>query len=105
MGEAQRLLRTTRIWAGLTQAELARRSGVTRTVVNAYERGTREPSAAALATLLAAAGAEIRVAPRSRIDPARNDRILQQVLDLAEQLPTRRRGALRFPTLRQPTRP
>ena len=29
---------------GLTQAELARAAGMTRSVVNAYERGRRQPS-------------------------------------------------------------
>lgn len=93
---AAELLVAARRSGRLTQAELARRAGVPRSVLNTYERGRREPSAAALLRLLAAAGIAVvpAVAVR-RPDPARSARILEQVLDLGEQLPTRpRRGAI-----------
>ncbi|MGE3619152.1 MAG: multiprotein-bridging factor 1 family protein [Acidimicrobiia bacterium] len=98
------VLRAARLRAGLSQAELARRSGVPRTVVNAYERGQREPGADSVERLLAAAGIELGARVRPRVDLARNARILEQVLDLAEQLPTRRRGRLAFPPLGAPRR-
>ena len=97
-GTASRLLQSARKAAGLSQAELGRRADVPRSVVNAYERGSRDPSTESLARLLAAAGSELRV-ERARVDVVRNARILEQVLDLAELLPTRRRGPLRFPPL------
>ena len=99
MGSAARLLRSARLQAKLSQAELARRSGVARTVINAYERGSREPGADALNGILAAAGAELRIGRRPPVDDARNGRILAQVLALAEALPTRRRAQLAFPPL------
>jgi len=98
-GRASWLLRSSRARAGISQAELARRTRVPRTVVNAYERGTRQPAADTLALLLAAAGSELAARPAPKVDVERNARILEQVLDLAERLPTRRRGRLTFPPL------
>ena len=75
----------------ITQAELARRAGLPRSVLNTYERGGRQPSADALARLLRAADVELVAVPaRTRPDPVRAARILGQVLDLAEALPRRR---------------
>jgi transcriptional regulator with XRE-family HTH domain len=97
---APRLLVEARRRAGISQAELARRAGVPRSVVNAYERGHREPGADALARLLDATGLRLTLGPAlRRPDEARAGRILEQVLDLAEHLPTRRRGALQYPVL------
>jgi transcriptional regulator with XRE-family HTH domain len=90
------------LWAsGLTQAELARRAGLPRSVLNAYLHGARDPGTEVLARIVTAAGRELR-ARRSvrRVDPVRAGRLLAQVLDLAESLPTRRRGKLMFPSLR-----
>jgi len=98
-GRASWLLRSSRARAGISQAELARRAHVPRTVVNAYERGTRQPAADTLALLLAAMGAELEARQVPKIDVERNARILEQVLDLAERLPARRRGRLTFPVL------
>ena len=50
--------------SGLSQAELARRAGLPRSVVNAYVRGSREPGANTLARLAAAGGLELSLAPR-----------------------------------------
>lgn len=101
MGYAAVLLRTARTRAGLSQAELARRAGVPRPVVNAYERGSREPGVDVLERLVAAAGGHLQVAFHGDLDLGRNARILGQVLDLAESLPSRRRGPLTFPPLHQ----
>jgi transcriptional regulator with XRE-family HTH domain len=98
-GRGSWLLRSARERAGITQAELARRARVPRTVVNAYERGARQPAADKLALLLAAAGSELEARPAPRVNLERNARILLQVLELAERLPTRRRGRLAFPPL------
>ena len=65
------LLREARKRAGLSQTELARRAGVTQSVVSAYESAARQPSLAMLNRLVAATGLvlELRVRPRtSRLD-------------------------------------
>ena len=98
---ASALIARARRRSGLRQAELARRAGLPRSVLNVYERGRREPGADALATVLAAAGFELRLAAAPPVDPERAGRVLGQVLDLAEALPTRRRGSLRYPPFRR----
>jgi transcriptional regulator with XRE-family HTH domain len=86
--------------SGLSQAELARRAGLPRSVVNAYLKGSREPGADALARLAAAGGMELRLAPRRPpVDPKRASKILVQVLELAEALPFRPRAELDYPPL------
>jgi transcriptional regulator with XRE-family HTH domain len=87
--------------SGLSQAELARRAGIPRSVLNAYVRGAREPGTEALARVVAAAGRRLRADPALRqLDLERAGRLLVQVLELAEALPTRRRHRLAFPPLR-----
>jgi transcriptional regulator with XRE-family HTH domain len=101
-GVAGDLIREIRHVRGLRQAELARRAGLPRSVINAYEHGRRQPGVDALARIAAAAGLELRIGPASApVDPVRAARILAQVLDLAEALPGRRRGALEYPPLSQ----
>jgi len=97
MKTAVRLLTEARRAAGVSQAELARRARIPRSILNAYERGARQPGAEALASILAAAGFDLRLAPR--IDHARNARVLAEVLDLAERLPWKPRPTLTFPPL------
>lgn len=58
---AASLIRGARLYAGLSQAELARRAGIAQPVVSAYETGKREPGLAMLAKLLAAAGHQLDV--------------------------------------------
>jgi predicted nucleotidyltransferase/DNA-binding XRE family transcriptional regulator len=53
------LLRQARKRAGLSQAELAARAGVTQSVISAYESGQRQPSIPVLARLIDAAGFEL----------------------------------------------
>ncbi len=86
--------------SGLSQAELARRAGMPRSVVNAYVRGKREPGTNALQRLAAAAGLSLQLAPRRPpVDVARASKILVQVLELAEALPFRPRPELGYPRL------
>jgi len=65
LGPALRTLRERRLWK---QNELARRAGVTRAMVSAYEKGTRLPSLRTLSRLLEALGADLR-----HLDSALND--------------------------------
>jgi uncharacterized protein len=60
-GSAATTLRDARTRAGLTQSELARRAGVTQSVISAYESGHRQPSLPTLSGLVAAAGFELRL--------------------------------------------
>jgi transcriptional regulator with XRE-family HTH domain len=93
------LIREIRGRSGLRAAELARRAGLPRSVVSAYEHGRRQPGVDALARLASAGGLELRVGPAAPpVDPVRAGRILAQVLDLAEALPSRGRGVLEYPS-------
>jgi transcriptional regulator with XRE-family HTH domain len=86
--------------SGLSQAALARRAGMPRSVVNVYLRGKREPGADALARLAAAGGLQLELGERTApVDPERGGRILVQVLELAEALPYRPRPRLDYPRL------
>jgi transcriptional regulator with XRE-family HTH domain len=86
--------------SGLSQAELARRAGIQRSVLNAYLHGSREPGGAALLRIAAAGGMSLRVdRRRPPVDPNRASRILTQVLELAEALPFRPRAETEFPPL------
>jgi len=88
------------VQSGLSQAELARRAGLPRSVVNAYVQGTREPGVEALSRLAAAGGLELKIQPRKPpVDAERAGRILVQVLELAEALPFRPRADLDYPHL------
>jgi predicted nucleotidyltransferase len=68
----------------LTQAELARRAGVTQSVISAYESGARQPSLPTLARLVAATGLELAIgvrkpAPaRARLTGPLGRRVVQQ---------------------------
>lgn len=55
------LLRYARLKAGLSQAALADRAGVPRTMVSAYERDQRQPTLPTLIRLLRAAGYDLRL--------------------------------------------
>jgi transcriptional regulator with XRE-family HTH domain len=57
LGPALRLLRERRFWK---QKELARRAGVTRSRMSAYELGRRLPSLRTLHRLLQALGVDLR---------------------------------------------
>ncbi len=94
------LLRDIRRRTGLRQAELARRAGVPRSVISAYETGRRQPGVDALERIAESVGLRLTLTPVAPVDHVRAGRILSQVLDLAESLPARRRGPLEYPSLR-----
>lgn len=88
--------------SGFTQAELARRAGLSRSVLNAYLRGSREPGVDALLRIASAAGVKLEVAERRPpVDPHRAGYILNQVLGLAEALPYRPRAEMAYPPLKE----
>lgn len=58
---AGELLRQARSSAGLTQRELARRAGVSQSVVAAYESNTREPALSTLSALVEATGRTLEI--------------------------------------------
>jgi len=87
--------------SGLTQAELARRAGLPRSVLNAYLHGNREPGVEALLRLAGAAGVKLGLENRTPpVDPHRASFILNQVLGLAEALPYRPRAEMAYPPLK-----
>ena len=99
-------LRSARTRAGLSQGELARRTGTSQATISAYEHGRKQPSVATLARLLAATGSRLTVTPGhaavrdpSRAEHQRVGRELDEVLGLAELLPVRHAPVLRYPRL------
>jgi transcriptional regulator with XRE-family HTH domain len=86
--------------SGLSQAELARRAGIDRSVLSAYVHGRRQPSVAALARIASAAGQQLELGA-GRVDGATEHagRVLSQVLDLAGSMPFRPRPELDYPAL------
>ena len=100
--------------AGLTQTELADRSGTSQATISAYEHGSKTPSSATLIRVLAAAGRRLTTAPGaapvfvpSADDLEHRGRVLAEVLELAERLPARRPRRLAYPrhaATRRPSR-
>jgi len=100
IGQAGSLVDEIRLRSGLSQAELARRAGLPRSVMNTYLRGKRQPGADALIRIAAAAGLELQLVPRvAPVDTGRANRLLIQVLELAEALPFQRSSNLTYPRL------
>lgn len=97
---ASTLIESIRRGSGLSQAELARRAGVPRSVMNVYLHGKREPGTDTLLRIAAAGGFSLELAERKPpVDPKRAGEILVQVLDLAEALPFRPRAEMEQPPL------
>lgn len=86
--------------SGLTQTQLAERSGLDRSVLSAYEHARRQPSVAALAQIARGVGLELDLTP-SREGPSleHSAKVLSMVLDLAGSLPFKGRGELEYPPL------
>lgn len=100
MSDAATLLNDILRRSELSQAELARRAGMPRSVLSVYLHGRREPGTDAMLKLAAAAGLGIRLEERRPpVDPERAGRILVQVLELAEALPFRPRAENEYPLL------
>jgi transcriptional regulator with XRE-family HTH domain len=104
--DAGATLRAMRDRAGITQAELASRTGTSQATISAYENGSKQPSVATFSRLLAATGTRLAVermaAPvvePSSADLERAGETLAQVIALAEALPSEPERALRYPRL------
>ena len=103
--DAGAALHAARTRAGLSQAQLAARTGTSQTTISAYETGSKQPSVATLSRLLAAAGARLVVEPAASVvepSPAelkRAGETLAEVIALAEALPHEPEQKLRYPRL------
>lgn len=88
MHDAASLLRQTRLSAGLTQAELAARAGITQSVVSRAEAPGANPRVSTLHRLLRAAGADLKLsASKIRLPDVDESQILEQLqLSVAERL-------------------
>lgn len=95
--DAAALLYTARRRAGLTQRALAEAADTSQPAVAAIESGRKQPTVATLERLLRAAGTELVPAEPEQAALLRRARRLEDVLHLAEALPFRRKGGLRFP--------
>ena len=103
--DAGATLRAARTRAGLSQAQLASRTGTSQATISAYEGGSKQPTVATFSRLLAAAGARLTVEPAaavvepSRAELERAGETLAQVIALAEALPHEPERELRYPRL------
>jgi len=95
--DAASLLRISRTRAGLSQRALATAAGTSQSAVAAIESGRKRPTVATLDRLLLATGTELVLADPEQAALLRRARRLEDVLHLAEALPFRRPGGLRFP--------
>ena len=79
---------------------MARRAGLSRSVLNVYLHGGREPGAETLLRIAAAGGLSLELEKREPpVDSTRAGEILVQVLELAEALPFRPRAEMQYPPL------
>ena len=87
------MLRAARTHAGLSQASLAARSGVSQSVISVYEAGRRQPSLPMLTSLVEATGCDLELRihqrpPSARLNGPIGRRLLKQrahVLHTVEQ--------------------
>src|SRR4051812_10832194 len=100
------LIREARLRAGLTQYELAARSGRERSVIARWEQGVVAPSIETLIELVRACGFDLplELAPH---DPSTSERLHKNALlsperRVARQLQTREKGAAREVASREP---
>jgi len=95
------LIARARERAGLTQRQLAERSGTSAAAICEYEGGKRTPRVDTLERIVAATGARLDLDVSwddpPVIDLARNGRVLEDLLDLVDHLPHRREGRLAVP--------
>lgn len=95
---AQQLLVEARRRSGFSRREIARRAGTSQATLAAYESGRVCPSVAVLERILLAAGFAIdaQLMPTDEIETGR---VLEELLEIAEQYQWRDRGPLVYPVL------
>ncbi|HEV3035499.1 MAG TPA: helix-turn-helix transcriptional regulator [Solirubrobacteraceae bacterium] len=99
-GLASKLIAQIGARSGRSQAELARRAGLDRSVLSAYAHGRRQPSVAALGRIARAGGLDLELVPAANDAAAeRAGEVLSLVLDLAWSMPYSPRAELRYPPL------
>lgn len=85
MTKASTLLRLARTSAGLSQAELVRRSGVDKSTVSLIESGRRNPSIEKLDHLLRSTGRRVGIYPTARSGSAEAGDLIGQWIDAGDQ--------------------
>jgi transcriptional regulator with XRE-family HTH domain len=98
------LLRRARRRRQWTQAELARRAGIPARQLCAYEKGTKQPSAALLARTLAVAGVTL-TAGDGHAERHRQADELEDILGLVDAMPPPRRSEASAVPFRRLVRP
>lgn len=117
MSSAARAVESILERSGLSKAELSRRSSISRAQIDAYLKGTTQPSVAQLERLGESAGLRLDLVWADRItvpswgethyekqppkSPAEKSRLLEIVVATAWELPHKRRGELTYPSLRK----
>jgi transcriptional regulator with XRE-family HTH domain len=66
---ASDVVKSARLWADLTQTEVARRSGLDQRTISAWERGRQEPAFTSVMTVLGACELDVIVSPVVRDKP------------------------------------
>jgi len=100
-------LRGLRQRAGLSQAEMAKRLGVTPSVLSAYERGRREPRVDVFFKAVEVAGYHVDYVQKNQPSSRRwtvpnaeeKAEVLARVVALGMALPRRDRGPLTYPSV------
>jgi len=87
---AAEMLVEARTASGLTQTQLAERTGIPQPAISAYERGRRVPGADMFLRLLAATGAVVQL--QFRLDPDDHDSTNREHPCLDDNSPTSREG-------------
>jgi len=96
--EVATALRVLRRRSGSSLRQLGRAAGTSHATLAAYEAGRVSPTAHTLERIVRAAGFELEPAVVRRVpDADRRGYELEQVLDLAEQFPSRHSAVLRAP--------
>jgi transcriptional regulator with XRE-family HTH domain len=101
------LITRSRERARLSQRELAARAQTSAAAVCLYEQGERVPRVDTLARILAAMDITLEldaIAPAETVDVVDNGRTLEQLLELADNLPQRSSKHLEAPVFREMAR-
>jgi len=97
--DAAILLQEARRRSGLSRRNLAQRGGTSASTLSAYESGASVPSVSTLERLLRAAGFEavVNLRPLPPTDERELGEKIEDLFSFADNLPRRRRGALKYP--------